>query len=370
MWDADEAWTTTDAQGRFELTGFLKTALGRIVIEAGGIDIETGNAVGALFLNADNLGQGGELIVSPLTTLLALSPGLTEAQLKAALGIDPSIDLLTFDPVSAMDAGGAGAALGEQLFAAQQKAYALLQAATAVAGQGGVGAATALANAAKALGQAIAGGATDLNQITTQVFSNLVSDPAKAEVLAKAVQHSMQAIDKAYVANPGEMSLSEARHIIAAGDSNAPGYAEAVSRLSAAKAAASVSQTAVKAIAEQVAQGQSVDVDAVLKQLDSKIQEQEQEYNEKVVAGVNHEPTGSVVINGSAVQGQTLTVSHTLADQDGMGPLSFQWLVDGKPIDGATGSQLLLTQSLVGKAITVAVSYKDGIGAAEVVASE
>jgi hypothetical protein len=39
----------------------------------------------------------------------------------------------------------------------------------------------------------------------------------------------------------------------------------------------------------------------------------------------NHVPTGSVTISGSAVKGQTLTASNNLADEDGLGTISYQW---------------------------------------------
>jgi hypothetical protein len=75
--------------------------------------------------------------------------------------------------------------------------------------------------------------------------------------------------------------------------------------------------------------------------------------------------TGTVTINGTIVQGATLSVVSTLADVDGLGTLSYQWLADGSNIDGATASTFTLTQAQVGKAISVKASYTDGIGTAE-----
>ena len=83
------------------------------------------------------------------------------------------------------------------------------------------------------------------------------------------------------------------------------------------------------------------------------------------VVNVNDTPTGSVVISGTATQGQTLTAINTLADADGMGVISYQWLADGAAIDGGTGSTITLAQAQVGKAITVVASYTDGHGTAE-----
>lgn len=83
------------------------------------------------------------------------------------------------------------------------------------------------------------------------------------------------------------------------------------------------------------------------------------------VSASNHPPTGSVSISGTAVQGETLTATNTLADADGMGEVTYQWRADGEDIAGAHGEAFTLTQDQVGKAITVVASYEDGGGAPE-----
>lgn len=88
-----------------------------------------------------------------------------------------------------------------------------------------------------------------------------------------------------------------------------------------------------------------------------------------LVANVNDVPTGSVTINGVATQGQTLTLTNTLDDLDGLGTFSYQWKSDGVAIPGATLNSLTLSQAQVGKTVTVAASYTDGHGTAESVAS-
>jgi len=90
------------------------------------------------------------------------------------------------------------------------------------------------------------------------------------------------------------------------------------------------------------------------------------------VSHVNHAPTGSVGIDGEAVQDSTLTVNTTsLADSDGLATLNYQWLSDGVVIPDATSETFTLTQAEVGKAISVAVSYTDlnGLGTTESVTS-
>ncbi len=87
------------------------------------------------------------------------------------------------------------------------------------------------------------------------------------------------------------------------------------------------------------------------------------------VINVNDAPTGNVLITGTATQNQTLTASNSLADIDGLGTISYQWLANGSAISGATGSTYTLTQAEVGKAITVKASYTDLQGTAESVTS-
>ena len=92
------------------------------------------------------------------------------------------------------------------------------------------------------------------------------------------------------------------------------------------------------------------------------------------VANINDSPTGSVSISGNPTQGQTLSAANSLADADGIpssgaNAIAYQWRADGNAIAGATGPNLLLSQALVGKAISVTASYIDGGNTAESVTS-
>lgn len=86
-------------------------------------------------------------------------------------------------------------------------------------------------------------------------------------------------------------------------------------------------------------------------------------------------PTGSVLVNGDAVEKQTLVVGQDLDDPDGMGPLNLQWerSVDGGAtwlaLAGATAASLTLTQALVGSQLRVKAFYTDGTGRVETVYS-
>ncbi len=92
------------------------------------------------------------------------------------------------------------------------------------------------------------------------------------------------------------------------------------------------------------------------------------------IAGTNDAPSGAVTVSGVVEQGQALTVTNTLVDLEGIsasgsGAITYQWKADGESIHGATGSSLMLTQAMVGKAITVKASYTDLGGNAESVTS-
>ena len=81
----------------------------------------------------------------------------------------------------------------------------------------------------------------------------------------------------------------------------------------------------------------------------------------------NYAPTGSVTITGEAVVGKTLNASNDLADEDGLGNITYHWLADGKEI--GTGTSYTLTEAEKGKTITVKATYTDGKGTAEAVES-
>lgn len=83
----------------------------------------------------------------------------------------------------------------------------------------------------------------------------------------------------------------------------------------------------------------------------------------------NHAPTGSVLLRGQAVQGLSLSVSHSLADADGLGTIQYVWLADGQAIARAEGPSYTLTQNEVGKVITVLAQYVDAAGTPESVSS-
>ena len=75
------------------------------------------------------------------------------------------------------------------------------------------------------------------------------------------------------------------------------------------------------------------------------------------VTNVNDNPTGDVTLIAAVTEGEILNANNLLADEDGLGSLSYQWSRDGSPIDGATASTYTLVQDDVGAVIAVTVSY-------------
>ena len=93
----------------------------------------------------------------------------------------------------------------------------------------------------------------------------------------------------------------------------------------------------------------------------------------------NAPATGSPVVSGTPVVGETLTaLTSGIADTDGMTGASFgyRWIrrdpttLAEEAISGATGSTYTLTDSEVGKGVKVSVSFSDDAGNAESLTSE
>jgi hypothetical protein len=88
------------------------------------------------------------------------------------------------------------------------------------------------------------------------------------------------------------------------------------------------------------------------------------------IANVNDASAGAPQVLGSSTEDQALTADvATVADADGLGPVSYQWLRDGVAVAGATGASYTLGDADVGARIAVRVSYTDGWGTAETLSS-
>ena len=84
------------------------------------------------------------------------------------------------------------------------------------------------------------------------------------------------------------------------------------------------------------------------------------------VANINDAPTGVPAIVGTAAEDQTLTADlSSVADDDGLGAFSYQWLRGGVAISSATGSVYTLVDDDVGQELTLAVTFVDAHGTSE-----
>jgi len=94
------------------------------------------------------------------------------------------------------------------------------------------------------------------------------------------------------------------------------------------------------------------------------------------IVNVNDLPTGTLTITGAPTEGQVLTAdTSTVADEDGLGPFSYQWQQSADSgttwTNIATATQATFTpnDAQVNQLVRVQVSYTDLRGAAEVVTS-
>ena len=77
-------------------------------------------------------------------------------------------------------------------------------------------------------------------------------------------------------------------------------------------------------------------------------------------AASNNFATGAPSISGVLEQDEVLTADTAgIADADGLGAFSYQWLADGTPISGATSSTYTLMASEVRDAISLTVTFTD-----------
>ncbi len=91
------------------------------------------------------------------------------------------------------------------------------------------------------------------------------------------------------------------------------------------------------------------------------------------VVNVNDQPVSTLAFKGTVQQGSALQLTGGVTDGDIPGGqvlaerLSWQWFAGSLPIEGANASSLVLSQSEVGKLISLEATYVDDFGTAETV---
>ncbi|TAN65563.1 MAG: hypothetical protein EPN17_16345 [Methylobacter sp.] len=112
-----------------------------------------------------------------------------------------------------------------------------------------------------------------------------------------------------------------------------------------------------------------IDSSAVATQLSSGVVSGANIDTNDVFTSTNHAPIGTVTLSDNTPErAQTLTVSNTLADEDGLGVISYAWLANGLSV--GTGNSYTVTANEVGKALAVTATYTDLLGNAESVSSQ
>jgi hypothetical protein len=177
VFDSGESSGVTSADGTYTLTSpYTTTSVGRIVVEAGGVDSFTGQKIGMMFTGA---GMSG---VNPLAMLLAASPGVSQAEMLASLGLT-GLDLNAYDPMEDMkSADPLKSAAAQKAFTVSQQTFAAVQAAAAFAAKVGGGAVSMadIAKVAKAVADTVASGGSLEDAVGAAVNAALngSTDPA------------------------------------------------------------------------------------------------------------------------------------------------------------------------------------------------
>ncbi len=93
----------------------------------------------------------------------------------------------------------------------------------------------------------------------------------------------------------------------------------------------------------------------------------------QLIVNVNDQPTGGVSLVGTLKQGRLLSAANSLADADGLGPITYTWQrassANGTYSTLATGLSYPLVAGDVNRYIRVVASYTDGYGTLESLAS-
>lgn len=79
------------------------------------------------------------------------------------------------------------------------------------------------------------------------------------------------------------------------------------------------------------------------------------------VKDINHAPTGTATVDGTAQVGETLSVTNSIADQNGLGSFNYQWY-SGTTQVGTNSNSYTVQSSDLGNKITCVITYTDGDG--------
>ncbi|MFC7049706.1 cadherin domain-containing protein [Emcibacter nanhaiensis] len=208
--DSGEVSSTTDASGNYSFE--VEEGTTGTIVSIGGTDVSTGVSYDGVVLTA----PAGASVVSPLTTLMV--NGVSEADIKAAFGIDDSVDLGSFDPVAASGNGDGNAAAvllaGQEVMALVQSVTALLEGA-GVANADGELQAAVLQQVAAALASDSTTDFSDAANVVALINAVDTGDAVSADVTTAAAT-AVSNVVEALAASPGDLSgENEAAAIVA-----------------------------------------------------------------------------------------------------------------------------------------------------------
>ncbi|KEJ87726.1 beta strand repeat-containing protein, partial [Sulfitobacter donghicola] len=87
------------------------------------------------------------------------------------------------------------------------------------------------------------------------------------------------------------------------------------------------------------------------------------------IANVNDPVGGTLIVGGGLREGEQLSVDPAITDEDGLGPISYQWFRDNVAVSGQTGTTYTLGADDVETELFVRGTYTDGFGTVEQVSS-
>ena len=84
----------------------------------------------------------------------------------------------------------------------------------------------------------------------------------------------------------------------------------------------------------------------------------------------NNAPSGSIFLTGNLNQGETVAADVSLMDADGLGTLTYSWIVDGQVKQSGASNSFKLTNDHASKSLDLEISYIDGDGYLEVITTD
>jgi hypothetical protein len=342
--DANEPSATTGADGTYSFTTTENVSNAALVATTDATTFDMGDGNGSTGANGVAFGAGfslkakaGASVISPVSTL-AVSGNLSDAQIKDALGLDPGIDLATYNPFDTTAAGyDASVALGYEK--AALTVFTVIKNVAAAAKTAGADAGTA--------------GLAALNGVTSVFESTVTAGDDVDFTSSDFITDSM---------------TETATQVTAIVNADSTGTKTAITNTTAFNDAATAIETAVAAAKTTIDSYTTV---AAATSGAATVTSTTNVENTVTAEASDTEATGAIAVSGTAIEGQTLSVSETTAisDTDGAVTKAYQWQVSANGTDwtsvaGANNEDFVLNTNgtQVGQYVRVKVVSTDAAG--------